>query len=93
MRHFIIVKFNNSVSINSLVQPITNLFNKALDINGVSKIDVYVSNSNIPNRHDLMIEMWLTPKALENFDNSIIHKTWEKEYGQYIDHKTIFDCE
>lgn len=40
-----------------------------------------------------MIEMVLTPQALELFDNSQIHKKWKTEYGKYIVNKTIFDCD
>jgi len=56
-------------------------------------MEVYVSNSDRPNRHDLMIEMVLTKSALEQFDSSEIHKQWKNEYGKYIISKTIFDCE
>ena len=93
MRHFSIVKFNDSVNTQSLVKPIRKLFNQALEIVGVNKVEVYISNSNFTNRHDLMIEMQLTPMALEAFDNSIIHKTWKIEYGQYIKNKIIVDCD
>lgn len=93
MRHFIIVKFDNSINIQELIKPIENLFNKALKIDGINKIEVYTSNINLPNRHDLMIEMLLTPKALELFDASEIHKRWKAEYGKYIVNKTIFDCD
>ena len=47
---------------------------------------------NLSNRHDLMIEMQLSRKALETFDNSEIHKCWKEQYGKYILNKVIFDC-
>lgn len=93
MKHFIIVKFNNSVKIQDIVEPIKKLFSNALDINGVSKIEVYTSNSDKSNRHDIMIEMLLTKGALEVFDNSETHRHWKAEYDKYIMDKTIFDCE
>jgi len=93
MKHYIIVKFNESVNILDIVEPIKDLFNNVLEIEGVSKMEVYVSNSDRPNRHDLMIEMVLTKSALEQFDSSEIHKQWKNEYGKYIISKTIFDCE
>lgn len=93
MRHLIIVKFNTSINIQELAREITNLFKKALNINGVHKVEVHVSNTNLQNRHDLMIEMQLTPTALEIFDNSKIHKTWKSKYGKYIENKTVFDCD
>lgn len=93
MKHYIIVKFNESVNILDIVEPIKDLFNNVLEIEGVSKFEVYVSNSDRPNRHDLMIEMVLTKPALEQFDSSEIHKQWKNEYGKYIISKTIFDCE
>lgn len=93
MKHFIIVKFNEEVRKEELLEPIKELFVQALKINGVNKVDVHVSNMNLPNRHDLMIEMNLTPIGLTEFDNSEIHKKWKSEYGKYIINKTIFDCD
>jgi len=93
MKHFIIVKFDNSVKVQELTGRIKDLFNKSLSIDGVDKVEVYVSNSDLPNRHDLMIEMVLTSPALEAFDSSAIHETWKREYGEHIVSKTIFDCD
>ncbi len=93
IRHFIIIKFENSVNIQTLIEPIRNLFNSTLSIEGIKKVEIYESNTNLPNRYDLMIEMLLTSQALKLFDNSQIHKTWKTEYGKYIVNKTIFDCD
>ena len=93
MKHFIIVKFNNSINTRDLVEPIKKIFNEALEIEGVSKVEIHISNSDRPNRHDLMIEMGLTKSALDKFDSSEIHKQWKDEYSKYITSKTIFDCE
>ena len=93
MRHYIIVKFEESINIDNIIEPIKELFNQALKIEGVKSIEVKVKNIDLPNRHDLMIEMNLTKEALNIFDNSEIHKKWKEEYGKYIVNKTIFDCE
>lgn len=93
MKHYIIVKFDKSVDANEMVSQIRELFHKALDINGVDKVEIYVSNIDLPNRHDLMIKMSLSQIALELFDNSEVHKKWKSDYGRYIIQKTIFDCE
>lgn len=93
MKHLIIVKFNDSVNLKNIVEPIKKLFSKSLEIDGITKVEVFLSNSNKPNRYDLMIEMLLTKEALTKFDNSDIHKQWKAEYGRYIINKTIFDCE
>lgn len=93
MKHYIIVKFTESTNVQKLVKPIKELFNRALNIDGVDSADVYVSNMNLPNRYDLMIKMMLDQSALKVFDNSEIHKQWKSEYGEYIVSKTIFDCE
>ena len=93
MRHFIIVKFKDTVDKQTQIKPITELFKEAEKINGVETVKVHSSNMNLPNRHDLMIEMELTPSALKAFDESEIHKQWKAEYGNYIANKTIFDCD
>ena len=93
MKHFIIVKFKDNVRKDNLVNPIKNLFDKALDIDGIDTINIYLSNTELSNRHDLMIEMNLTLEALNIFDNSYIHKTWKDGFGKYIMSKIIFDCD
>lgn len=92
MWHYIIVKFSDEININDLIGPITDLFNRALDIDGVNDINIYSNCINKTNRHDLMIKMHLTNEGLENFDNSNLHKEWKEKYGKYIVDKTIFDC-
>lgn len=93
MKHYIIVKFKNKVNIGELVEPIKKLFNNALEIEGISNIEVYRTNTDLSNRYHLMIEMTLSEKALIEFDNSQIHKQWKTEYGNLIEDKTIFDCD
>ena len=93
MKHYIIVKFEKTVNVKEVLNPIKELFEKALEISGVEKIDIYTSSIDLPNRYDLMIKMTLSPLALTEFDNSEIHKKWKREFGEYIINKTIFDCE
>lgn len=92
MEHYIIVKFNDEVNVKDLVGSIKELFDRALEINGVEKIDIYTSCLELDNRHDLMIKMHLSDDGLKNFDNSNIHKEWKEKYGKFIINKTIFDC-
>ena len=93
MKHYIIVKFNSDYDYKKEIENINKLFNEALKIEGVNKIDIYKSNSDRTNRHDLMIKMELTEQALTDFDNSWIHKKWKEDYGKFIETKTIFDCD
>lgn len=93
MVHYIIVKFSDEFNYLESIKEIIDLFNEALKIDGVHKVNIYTSNSKLDNRHDLMIKMELTSEALKEFDNSWIHKKWKIEYGKYIENKTIFDCQ
>lgn len=93
MQHYIIVKFNSEFDYLKELDKIKNLFNEALKIADVSKINIYTCNSKLSNRYDLMIKMELTPDALITFDNSWIHTKWKNDYGKYIESKTIFDCD
>lgn len=93
MKHYIIVKFISDFDYVKELDKINNLFNKALEIDGVNRIDIYRSNSSLSNRYDLMIKMELTKEGLINFDNSSIHSKWKSDYGKYIESKTIFDCD
>lgn len=93
MKHYIIVKFKSEYDYLKELDEIKSLFGEALKIDGVSKINIYTSNSKLSNRYDLMIKMELTQEALIVFDNSWIHKKWKNDYGIYIENKTIFDCD
>lgn len=93
MKHYIIVKFEKTVNVKDVLNPIKTLFNRAVDIKGVDEIEIYTSNINLPNRYDLMIKMTLSRQALTEFDNSEIHKEWKSKFGKYVISKTIFDCE
>lgn len=66
MRHFIIVKFNDAINIKDILKPIEDLFKQSLNIDGVDSIKIYMSNTNLSNRHDLMIEMKLTRNCSKN---------------------------
>ena len=93
MEHYIIVKFIDNYNYLDEINNIKELFNESLNINGINKIDIYISNSKLSNRYDLMIKMNLSYDALIEFDNSWIHKKWKEDYGKYIESKTIFDCD
>ena len=93
MKHYIIVKFRENTDVDGMLPEITELFEKALALDGVSRVTLHRSNSDRPNRHDLMIEMILTPEGLAIYDASPMHQGWKAQYGQYIEQKTIFDCE
>ncbi|MFG6334864.1 MAG: hypothetical protein K1W20_05255 [Lachnospiraceae bacterium] len=93
MKHYIIVKFRENTDVGGMLPEIAELFEKALALDGVSRVTLHRSNSDRPNRHDLMIEMILTPEGLAIYDASPMHQEWKAQYGQYIEQKTIFDCE
>ena len=92
MKHYIVVKFKDDFDYMLNVEDIADLFNNALKIDGVNRIDLHTSNSDLPNRYDLMIEMELDEQALKEFDASDIHERWKSGYGRHIDNKVIFDC-
>ena len=93
MKHYIIVKFIENYDYQKYLNEISNLFNQALKIKNIDKINIYKSNSDLSNRYDIMIEMILSKDALFEFDNSIIHKEWKEQFGKYIMNKVIFDCD
>jgi len=92
MKHYIIVKFNDDVKYLDFFDSIKELFNRALEIDGVNSIEYFTNCVNLPKRYDIMIRMTLSDNGLSNFDNSNIHKEWKEKYGNMIASKTIFDC-
>lgn len=93
MRHFIIVKFKDGTDKNALVQPVKELFETCLAIDGVHDVNLHLSCSQRSNRYDMMIEMVMEPEALPVYDDSESHRMWKAEYGKYIAAKAIFDCD
>lgn len=93
MKHYIIVKFDEKTEKEKIINPIRELFQNAIKIKEVEKVEIYESNMDLPNRYDLMIKMDLSKNALKEFDNGEIHKEWKEKFGKYITSKTIFDCE
>ena len=67
MEHYIIVKFIDNYNYLDEINNIKELFNESLNINGINKIDIYISNSKLSNRYDLMIKMNLSHDALIEF--------------------------
>ena len=93
MKHFIIAKFRENIDWKALVPEITSHFEAARSIDGISDVIIHPSCSSRSNRFHIMIEIRLTPKGLENWDKSDVHKTWKAKYGDMLEAKTIFDCE
>lgn len=94
MKHYIIIKYNDKVTDReAFVREVKQIFSPALQIDGCTALNVYPSCSDRPNRHDLMIELILTPEALTVYDHSDFHHYWKENYSQFIEHKAIFDCE
>ena len=93
MQHYIIVKFNENIEKEEIINPIKELFKRTNQIKEINKVEIFESNMNLPNRYDLMIKMELSPRSLYEFDNSDIHKEWKEKFGKYIMSKTIFDCD
>ncbi|MBO4734382.1 MAG: hypothetical protein J5662_07895 [Clostridia bacterium] len=93
MKHYIIVKFKQGFDYKSHIGGITDIFNKTLDIDGINYVEVKSSNSERENRYDLMILLQMEKAALSLYDISKPHLLWKEKYGEYIEKKTIFDCD
>ena len=93
MKHYIIAKFKENIDWKRLVPEITEHFQPAKAIDGVSEVVIHTSCSDKPNRFHLMIELQMTPEGLKNWDKSPVHSGWKSRYGEMLEGKTIFDCE
>ena len=56
MKHYIIVKFYDDYDYLNKLEAIQELFNNSLSIDGVDNVEIYISNSKLSNRYDLMIK-------------------------------------
>lgn len=94
MKHYIIVKFNDTVSDKEkLLTEIKELFGKTTQIQGIRNVNVYPCCINRPNRYDVMIEMLMDKEALDVYDASEFHMVWKRDYACFLEMKAIFDCE
>ena len=91
MKHDILVKFAEGVDVGALIAPVTAIFEQCLTIPGIHGLTVRRSNSDRPNRYDLMIELDMDKAALPAYDVSEPHLRWKTEYGALIEKKAIFD--
>lgn len=92
MKHYIVVKWNEKVSDkNEYYLKACEAFRAVTDIEGVSNLNVYRSNSDKSNRFDVMIEIECTPEGLANYDVSTLHSSWKENYSSFIEKKAIFD--
>lgn len=96
MKHCIIVKYKPEVDDACkarLASEIRGLFEAALKIEGIHRIEVRKNVVRMPNRYDLLIEMDMDETALPKFDGSILHRQWKEQYGSILQNKTIIDLE
>lgn len=93
MVHYIIVKFKDPQDRFTLHDEINALFQTALEIEGVEKVELRPSCSQRENRYHLMIAMTMSEEGLLRYDASEMHRRWKTEYGERIALKTIFDHE
>ncbi len=96
MKHCILVKFIPEISKkieNSFIEQIAEIFDGTKEIDGVHYVNIYKCCTNKDNRADIMIEIDMDKKALDEYDKSDSHLIWKREYERFIDEKTIFDFE
>lgn len=92
MEHIILVKYKSWVGEREVLkEEIEDLFEKALDIEGVRRVRVLNACTTGPKRYDVMIHMTMEKESLALFDRSPIHAKWKEEYGNLIEDKVIFD--
>ena len=68
MKHHIIVKFVDGTDVRALEKPVRSIFEQTLSIPGIRGVDVRLSNSDRPNRYDMMIVMDMDKEALSAYD-------------------------
>lgn len=94
MKHYIIVKYNDSVKDKDALRvEITKLFEGVLHIEGVHGLTVHPSATDFPNRYDIMIIIYMDRDALPRFAESDIHVAWKRDYTKYMLSKAIFDSD
>ena len=94
MRHHILVKWNDQAPDHErLRQEIEALFQGALDVPGIHRVDVLPNVIDRPNRYDLLILLTMDRDALDAYDGCAPHHAFKETYTPYMEKKAIFDCE
>ena len=94
MKHYIIAKYNDSVSDREAVTgAVKALFSSGGSIPGVHGCEIHSNCTDRSNRYDLMIRLTMRPEALPLYDDSEMHHRWKAQYGERIEQKAIFDCD
>ncbi len=91
MEHYMVVKFNKGVDTRELYDEIVSLFERATEIEGVKKAEVFLSSFRLKNRYDMMIKIRMKKSALADFENSFVCRIWEEKYAPLIDETSVFD--
>jgi len=91
MKHCIIVKFVDDFNWKDSLDDIKSIFNKTTEIEGITKVDYLLTNTDIKNRSHLAIVITMDKKSLEAYKESSYHLLWKDKYGKFILNKTIFD--
>lgn len=92
MKHYIIIKWNKEVTDKALIAgKVRELYSSAVDIHGVEHVTIKENITPRDNRFDLMIVIDMAEDALQNWDESSLHKQWKSEYSPLIEKKAIFD--
>lgn len=94
MKHYIIAKYNDSVTDKAALLPrIREIFSAASSIDGVHGAEVYPCCIDRENRYDVMIVVEMEKEALSNYDVSEMHHLWKDEFTPLLEKKAIFDHE
>jgi len=92
MKHYILVKLNDSSMRDEVAAKAKEIFEETLAIPGVHSVKVKKSCSEIENRYDVMILMDIEPQVLPVYDKSDAHQRWKKFCDPLQQSKAIFDC-
>ena len=94
MKHYIIAKYNASVTDKEALLPrIREIFSVADQIPGVRGAEVCTNCISRDNRYDVMIVIDMDKEALPAYDVSEMHHLWKDEFTPLLEKKAIFDHE
>ena len=93
MQHYIIGKFNDSVTNKAaVIEEITKLYTGAEAVSGIHSVKVLPNVTPRPNRYDVMIILDMEAEALNAWDACEVHHIWKENYGPMLEKKCIFDA-
>ena len=91
MEHYMIIRLKDGTKAKQMREEMTAVLQEALRIEGIKKVDVFLSSYHLKDRYDMMIRIKMKKASLPEFESSQVYKNWKERFEDEIESMTVFD--